>query len=240
MLKAVREAKQQTTWVANNKEFEEALRLFIELTLNYAPFLRELQQFVGRVQDAGRVNSLVQTLLKQTAPGVPDLYQGGELWDLSLVDPDNRRPVDYAVRKRLLSELKQMTGDNVAAQIMLRADEGLPKMWTIHKALELRRERPECFGAEADYTPLEVDGDKHDHVIAYLRGEDVVTVVPRLTLKLDGVWKDTIVVLPKGRWRNRLTGGSVGGGVITMRLLLKDFPVALLMRESAGDDENDA
>jgi (1->4)-alpha-D-glucan 1-alpha-D-glucosylmutase len=171
---------------------------------------------------------------------VPDLYQGTELWDLSLVDPDNRRPVDYAVRKRLLCELKRMRTEDVATQVMLRADEGLPKMWTIHKALELRRERPDCFNAEAEYTPLEVDGDKHDHVIAYLRGEDVVTVVPRLTLKLGGAWKDTIVVLPKGRWRNRLTGGSVAGGVITMRLLLKDFPVALLVREGVGADENDA
>jgi (1->4)-alpha-D-glucan 1-alpha-D-glucosylmutase len=237
MLKAVREAKQQTTWVANNKEFEEALRLFVELTMNYAPFLRELQQMVDRVRDAGRVNSLTQTLLKYTAPGVPDLYQGGEIWDLSLVDPDNRRPVDYGLRKKLLCELKRMTGEDVAAQVMLRADEGLPKMWTIHKALGLRRERPDCFGAEAEYTPLEVDGAKHDHVIAYLRGEDVVTVAPRLTLKLDGAWKDTIVVLPKGRWRNRLTGGAVAGGVITMRLLLKDFPVALLVREGAGEQD---
>ena len=240
MLKAVREAKQQTSWVANNKEFEEALRMFIELTLNYAPFLRELQQFVARVQDAGRMNSLTQTLLKHTAPGVPDLYQGTELWDLSLVDPDNRRPVDYAVRKRLLCELKLMTGEDVAAQVMLRADEGLPKMWTIHKALELRRERPDCFGAEAEYTPLEVDGDKHDHVIAYLRGEDVVTVVPRLTLKLSAAWKDTIVVLPKGEWRDRLTGGSFKGGVNSMKLLLKDFPVALLVREGVGAGEDDA
>jgi (1->4)-alpha-D-glucan 1-alpha-D-glucosylmutase len=240
MLKAVREAKQHTTWVANNKEFEDALRMFIELTLNYAPFLRELQQFVARVQDAGRVNSLTQQLLKHTAPGVPDLYQGTELWDLSLVDPDNRRPVDYGLRKRLLCELKRMKVEDVAAQVMMRADEGLPKMWTIHKALELRRERPDCFGADAEYTPLEVDGDKHDHVIAYLRGEDVVTVVPRLTLKLGGAWKDTMVVLPKGRWRNRLTGGSVEGGVITMRLLMKDFPVALLVREGLGADESNA
>jgi (1->4)-alpha-D-glucan 1-alpha-D-glucosylmutase len=238
MLKAVREAKQQTTWVANNKEFEEALRMFVELTLNYAPFLRELQQFVARVQDAGRVNSLAQTLLKCTAPGVPDLYQGGELWDLSLVDPDNRRPVDYAVRKRLLHELKEMSGDDVAARVMARADEGLSKMWTIHQALQLRRERPDCFGAEADYTAIEVDGAKYDHVIAYLRGEDVVTVVPRLILKLDDSWKDTIVVLPKGKWRNRLTGAVVSGGVITMKLLLKDFPVALLVREGgSGESE---
>jgi (1->4)-alpha-D-glucan 1-alpha-D-glucosylmutase len=239
MLKAVREAKQQTSWVANNKEFEEGLRMFIELTLNYAPFLRELQQFVARVQDAGRVNSLTQTLLKYTAPGVPDLYQGTELWDLSLVDPDNRRPVDYAMRKRLLEEIRQMTGPDVAAQVMLRADEGLPKMWTIHKALELRRERPDCFDGEADYTPLEVDGAKHDHAIAYLRGEDVVTVVPRLTVMLDQSWKDTIVVLPRGQWRNRLTGAGMAGGVMTMKMLLKDFPVALLLREGSGDDSGD-
>ncbi len=240
MLKAVREAKQQTSWVANHKDFEDALRMFIELTLNYAPFLREMNQFVARVQDAGRVNSLTQTLLKYTAPGMPDLYQGGELWDLSLVDPDNRRPVDYGLRKRLLCELKQMTGNDVAAQVMMRADEGLPKMWTIHKALEVRRERPDCFDVEAEYTPVEVDGAKHDHVIAYLRGEDVVTVVPRLTVKLDESWKDTIVVLPKGRWRNRLTGGIVAGGVIPMKMLLKDFPVALLVREGVGAGENDA
>jgi (1->4)-alpha-D-glucan 1-alpha-D-glucosylmutase len=240
MLKAVREAKQQTSWVANNKEFEDALSLFIELTLNYAPFLKELQQFVGRVIDAGRVNSLTQTLLKYTAPGVPDLYQGTELWDLSLVDPDNRRPVDYAVRKRLLHELKQMTGEDAAARIMYRAEEGLPKMWTIHKALGVRRERPECFSAEAAYVAMEVDGTKHDHVIAYLRGDAVATVVPRLTLKLDGAWKDTVVTLPEGRWRNRLTGGSVDGGTILVKTLLKDFPVALLVKNSEGDGRSNA
>ncbi len=99
----------------------------------------------------------------------------------------------------------------------------------------MRRERPECFGADADYTPIEVDGAKHDHAIAYLRGEDVVTVVPRLTVKLDGAWKDTMVVLPEGRWRNRLTGAMVSGGVIAMKVLLKDFPVALLVREGSGE-----
>jgi (1->4)-alpha-D-glucan 1-alpha-D-glucosylmutase len=236
MLKAVREAKQQTTWVANNKEFEDALSMFIECTLNYAPFVKELQQFVGRILDAGRVNSLAQTLLKYTAPGVPDLYQGTELWDLSLVDPDNRRPVDYALRQRLLHELKQMTGEGVSARIMMRAEEGLPKMWTIHQALELRRERPECFSAEAAYVPMDVDGTKHDHVIAYRRGDDVATVVPRLTLKLDGAWKDTVVTLPEGRWRNRLTEASVEGGTILVKGLLKDFPVALLVREGGRRD----
>jgi (1->4)-alpha-D-glucan 1-alpha-D-glucosylmutase len=233
MMKAVREAKQQTTWVANNKDFEDALNLFIECTLNYAPFVKELQQFVGKVLDAGRVNSMAQTLLKCTVPGVPDLYQGTELWDLSLVDPDNRRPVDYALRSRLLDELKQMTGD-VATQVMYRADDGLPKMWTIHQALHLRRERPECFGAAAAYVPIEVDGAKHDHVIAFRRGDDVVTVVPRLIVKLAGVWRDTWVALPQGRWRNRLTGRSVEGGQVAVKDLLKDFPVALLVREAGA------
>jgi (1->4)-alpha-D-glucan 1-alpha-D-glucosylmutase len=240
MMKAVREAKQQTSWVANNKEFEDALNMFIEYTLNYAPFVKELQQFVGRILDAGRVNSLAQTLLKCTAPGVPDLYQGTEVWDLSLVDPDNRRPVDYARRQRLLSELKQLTGENVAARIMYRAEEGLPKMWTIHKALRLRRERPECFSAEAAYVPMDVDGAKHDHVIAYLRGDCVATVVPRLTLKLDGAWKDTVVTLPEGRWRNHLTGVDLEGGTISVRGLLKDFPVALLVRDGAEGGGSDA
>jgi (1->4)-alpha-D-glucan 1-alpha-D-glucosylmutase len=235
MTKAMREAKQQTTWVANNKEFEDALNLFIEFTYNYAPFQRELQQFVERILEAGRINSMAQTLLKYTAPGVPDLYQGTELWDLSLVDPDNRRPVDYALRERLLEELKLMTGDDAAAKAWARADEGLPKMWTIHKALQLRRERPESFGAEADYVPLMVDGAKHDHVIAYLRGEDVVTVVPRLTLKLGGAWRDTSVTLPEGLWRNRLTGANIEGGEVGVKELLKDFPVVLLAREDVGE-----
>jgi (1->4)-alpha-D-glucan 1-alpha-D-glucosylmutase len=233
MLKATREAKQQTSWVANNKEFEDALHLFIELTLNYAPFLKELQQFVGKIQEAGQINSLTQTLLKYTAPGVPDLYQGSELWDLSLVDPDNRRPVDYAVRRRLLHELTQMNGD-VAAQVMVRADEGLPKMWTIHQALELRRARPEWFGAEAAYVPLEVDGAKQDHVVAYLRGDAVATVVPRLIVKLAGAWKDTTVELPEGRWTNRLTRSVVDGGRVQVRNLLKEFPVALLVKDGAN------
>ncbi len=232
MLKAVREAKQQTTWVANNKEFEDALSKFIEYTMNYSPFMKELQQFVEKIRDAGWVNSLAQTLMKYTAPGMPDLYQGGEIWDLSLVDPDNRRPVDYALRRRLLRELDEMAGDTVATQVMQRAEEGLPKMWTIHRALQLRRERPECFGAEAAYTLLEVDGAKQDHVIAYLRGNAVATVVPRLIVKLAGAWKDTTVRLPEGRWKNWMTGAVVDGGSVPARTLLKDFPVALLARES--------
>ncbi len=235
MLKAVREAKEQTTWVANNKDFEDALHLFVEKTLAHEPFLKELEQFVEKVKGAGRINSLAQTLMKHTAPGVPDLYQGTELWDLSLVDPDNRRPVDYEVRRRLLCELKKMDVGSVAAQVMARAEEGLPKMWTIHRALEVRRERPEVFGAEGTYVPLMVEGTKSEHVIAYLRGDTVATVVPRLTMKMAGAWRRTMVILPEGRWRNRLTNGVVDGGRVAVDELLREFPVALLVREDAAE-----
>jgi (1->4)-alpha-D-glucan 1-alpha-D-glucosylmutase len=236
MLKAVREAKLQTSWVGNNQEFEAVLHRFIEKTLGHEPFLRELLRFVNKVKDAGRVNSLTQTLLKHTAPGVPDLYQGTELWDLSLVDPDNRRPVDYAVRRRLLGELKTMSGDNPVEEIMARADEGLPKMWTIYQALHLRREHKEWFGADAGYSRLDVEGVKSDHAIAFLRGDSVATIVPRLTIKLLGIWKDTTVTLPEGRWRNRLTGADFDGGKVAIKNLLKEFPVALLVKGAGPRD----
>jgi (1->4)-alpha-D-glucan 1-alpha-D-glucosylmutase len=232
MLKAVREAKMQTTWVANNKEFEDAVMEFVARTLEHAPFVKDLEQFVDRVKYAGRINSLAQTLMKHTAPGVPDLYQGTEVWDLSLVDPDNRRPVDYDWRKQLLNEMRAMMGENVAARVLGRMDDGMPKMWVIYQALRLRRERPEWFGPKASYTPIEVKGARKDHVVAYLRGDTVATVVPRWTTRISGGWRgDTVLMLPPGTWTNRLTGAAMEGGVITVRTLLREFPVALLVRE---------
>ncbi|HEV2709319.1 MAG TPA: malto-oligosyltrehalose synthase [Edaphobacter sp.] len=236
MLKAAREAKQQTTWTANNKEFEDALGKFIAGTLQHPPFLRELEQFVDKVKDAGRVNSLAQTLMKYTAPGVPDTYQGTEVWDLSLVDPDNRRPVDYQLRAELLKDLRELHGSDVAAQVMARADEGLPKMWVVHHALQLRRDQPQWFGPEAAYTPLSVEGPKSEHVIAYLRGDSVAVVVPRLTVKLGGAWRETSIMLPKGRWVNHLSRVETEGGKVMARNLLNSFPVALLVRK--GDEGN--
>jgi (1->4)-alpha-D-glucan 1-alpha-D-glucosylmutase len=234
MLKAVREAKQHTSWVANNREFEDALNSFIERTLAHEPFIQKLEEFVARITEAGRVNSLAQTLLKCVAPGIPDLYQGGELWDLSLVDPDNRRPVDYALRSRLLEELQQLSGDDISAQIVRRAEEGLTKMWTIYQALHLRREHPEWFAADAGYTPLLAEGSKAEHVIACMRGDSVIAVVPRLIIRLDGAWRRTRLPLPEGRWRNRLTREELNGGSIEVESLLYRFPVALLIRETAN------
>jgi (1->4)-alpha-D-glucan 1-alpha-D-glucosylmutase len=231
MMKAVREAKQQTSWVSNNHEFEEGLMNFIDATLANPEFVADLEQFVESLKAAGRINSLAQTLMKHTAPGVPDLYQGAELWDLSLVDPDNRRPVDYGLRTRLLEEMRSMPVSNV----MERMEDGLPKLWTIYHALHLRREMPQCFGEESGYRPLRATGSKKGHVIAYLRGDNVATVVPRLVATLAESWGNTAVALPKGQWRNRLTGERVTGGKTEIEGLLREFPVALLVREEPAN-----
>lgn len=236
MQKAMREAKQQTTWVANNKEFEDALNKFIDEILADATFVSELESFVARVLLPGRINSLSQTLLKQTAPGVPDLYQGSELWDFSLVDPDNRRPVDYDVRRRLLKEVRSLS----AEQIMSRMDEGLPKLHTVHTALKLRKDRREWFGEEAAYEPLLAKGAKAGHVVASMRAGSVVTVAVRESLRC-GAWDGTTLELPvpvSGQtWRNALTGEEVRPGRVEIEVLLARFPVALLTVESSKNKE---
>jgi (1->4)-alpha-D-glucan 1-alpha-D-glucosylmutase len=224
MQKAMREAKVRTSWVANNGDYETAVNEYIDALLGDAAFERDMQAYVDGIARAGHINSLAQTLLKHTVPGVPDMYQGGELWDLSLVDPDNRRPVDYALRAKLLAEINRLS----AAQVMERMAEGLPKLWVVHKALALRNERPEWFGPEAAYTPVLVQGAEKERVVAYLRGGDVLTVAPRWSHG-EGSWGETVVALPAGRWSNRLTGESFSGQV-KIEELLRVFPVALLTR----------
>jgi (1->4)-alpha-D-glucan 1-alpha-D-glucosylmutase len=229
MEKATREAKQQTNWTLPNKIFEPELRSFIERILESQEFISGLKSFVGYVLEAGRINSLAQTLVKCTAPGVPDTYQGSELWDLSLVDPDNRRPVDYKLRRQMLRELD--AGMDVE-EIVRRMNSGLPKLWVIHSALCLRRDHPEWFGAEAEYTPLIAEGSKSDHFVGFLRGDSVAVLVPRWPLKLGGNWAKTTVELPPGPWKNVLTRDAVTGGRLPVQALLQRFPVALLVREA--------
>ncbi|MFO7975871.1 MAG: malto-oligosyltrehalose synthase, partial [Candidatus Hydrogenedentota bacterium] len=174
-----------------------------------------------------RFNSLAQTPLNHTAPGVPVIYQGTELWNISLVDPDKRRPVDFELRKRLLKELDNLTPEAILA----RTDEGLPKFWVIRQALRLRHRRPEVFGPKASYRALEAKGTKAKHAVAYLRGDVVLTVAPRLVLGLKGDWEDTLLNLPGGRWLNVLTGDDVKGGEIQITELAARFPVGLFERE---------
>jgi (1->4)-alpha-D-glucan 1-alpha-D-glucosylmutase len=233
MQKAMREAKTHTSWVANNEPYENAVNRFIDSLFGDAEFIEELESFVATVLLPGRINSLSQTLLKYTSPGVPDLYQGSELWDLSLVDPDNRRPVDYELRSRLLREMKSMN----ASDVMTRMDDGLPKLWTIHHALRVRNEHPEWFDGRSSYMPVRVRGGRSFHVIAYQRGNNVIAVVPRLWLTLENKWEDTRIFLPQGRWKNELTGEGIASGDVAMSNLLKDFPVALLTRAVAQQPE---
>ena len=225
MQKAMREAKIRTSWVWNNAEYESALNQYVDALVADTGFVAELEKFVGDIVAAGRTNSLAQTLIKYTAPGVPDMYQGGELWDFSLVDPDNRRPVDYALRRKLLKEMAGMS----AAQVMKRGEEGLPKLWVVHHALHLRNEHPEWFGAHAGYAPVMAEGSQRERVIAYLRGDDVMAIVSRWSHEVEG-WGETSIEVPKGRWMNRMTGGEVVGGRVRVCDLLAEFPVALLAR----------
>ena len=228
MEKAVREAKSQTSWTSNNREFEEALRKFIRCTLEYEPFLNELERFVAKIQPAGRINSLAQTLLKHTVPGVPDTYQGSELWDLSLVDPDNRRPVDYAVRRRLLAEL---TSSSIS-EIWERNDEGSAKMWTIHRALKVRRAHAASFGEQGGYFPLYDEGAESENFLGFRRGNDVITMVTRLPMSLKRGWGSATVDIPRGRWINQMTNQVVDGGIVKLKSVFEKFPVALLTLES--------
>jgi (1->4)-alpha-D-glucan 1-alpha-D-glucosylmutase len=225
--KAAREAKQQTSWVSNNKDFEDALNRFIEGILEDQEFVGDLRLFVDRLMLAGRINSLTQTLLKNVGPGVPDHYQGSELWDLSLVDPDNRRPVDYGIRRRLLQELDGLS----APEILGRMDEGLPKLHVIHQTLLLRREKPEWFGKEARYTPMMATGPRASHTVAFRRGDAVIAVAQRHVYARGGDWGATMLDLPAGLWRNRLTGEIVEGAAVAVADLLRQFPVGLLVKE---------
>lgn len=222
--KAARESKQFTTWTNRNVSYESALQKFVSETLRDSEFTTDLERFAGTLADAAAVNSLAQTLIKLTAPGVPDFYQGCELWDFSLVDPDNRRPVNFYLHRRLLAEAKPLS----AKEIWDRRAEGLPKMWIIQKTLPLRAPEPDF--SSLDYEPLSADGAKAEHVVAFSRGKKFVVIVPRFLLKLKNDWQGTTLKLPAGNWRNEFTGEDFTGE-IRLEDLFQVFPVALLVRK---------
>ena len=225
--KAAREAKVHTSWTDPVPAYEDAVRKFIEGIYGDSDFIDALNEFVATLIYPGRINSLAQTLLKITAPGVPDFYQGTELWNLALVDPDNRRPQDFDLRRRMLADLRNATPE----QVMERFDEGMPKLWLIRRGLALRKRHPEWFGPQAGIEPLDVHGSRRDHVVAFIRGDSVVTVVPRLVAKLGGDWRHTEVELPRGDWINHMTGERSRVGRMKLAELMRRFPVALLARE---------
>jgi (1->4)-alpha-D-glucan 1-alpha-D-glucosylmutase len=207
LTKAAREAKTHTSWIAPNEEYERSLLAFASSLLEREPFRASLTRFVRRIESYGCLNSLAQVVLKVMSPGVPDFYQGTELWDFSLVDPDNRRPVDYALREKLLRKL------------------ALPRKWTDERAKLFTTVRALAVRARnplGDYVPLRVDSP---HVVAFTRG-DVLVVVPRLTSRMPAD-----VALPiGGRWRNAFTDEVVEGETLSTAQLFAMFPVAILER----------
>jgi (1->4)-alpha-D-glucan 1-alpha-D-glucosylmutase len=226
MEKASREAKVHTSWTSPHADYEQALRHFVQACLADQVFMQDVGRFVDSLVVPGRVNSLAQTLIKLTSPGVPDLYQGTEFWSLHLVDPDNRRPVEYEQRRRALAEVKSLS----PSAIWQRADEGLPKLWVTHAALQLRRRRPETFGVRSCYEAVHAKGPSACHVVAFQRGEAVMTIVPRLVTRAEAGWHGTTIPVPPGVWHNVLTARRVEGGDVDAADLWREFPVALLER----------
>jgi (1->4)-alpha-D-glucan 1-alpha-D-glucosylmutase len=232
-LKAAREAKLRTSWLSPDQAYEAALDHFVRGMLGDPELVADIEAFVAKVRRPGWINSLAQTLIKLTAPGAGDIYQGCELWDLSLVDPDNRRPVDFERRRAALTELRDLTPD----QVWSRWPEGLPKLWTIRRALELRRQRPELF--EGPPTPLELRGTPADVPIAFARGSDLAVVAMRWsTLIESATWAEAQLTLPtsngSSRWRDVLSDAVYTESSIPLATVWAMAPVALLVREPAG------
>jgi len=228
LLKAAREGKSHTSWLNPEAGYEDTLARFASQVIADPDFVSDLESFMGRHQIValGRAVSLAQVTLLLTCPGVPDLYQGTEVWDLSLVDPDNRRQVDYECRERLLSDVRDMD----PVQAMARADDGTPKLWLIARLLEQRLRRPELFESTS-YAPLTAVGAKARHAVSFVR-DRLAVIVPRLLIGLADDWAGTALELPAGRWTNLLTGDEVNGGApIELSELLRAFPVAVLAQD---------
>jgi (1->4)-alpha-D-glucan 1-alpha-D-glucosylmutase len=220
MLKSMREAKVNTSWHEPKLDYEKAVDEYIDAAFDS----KDLATLIERVAPFGAINSLSQTLLKLTAPGVPDIYQGNEIWDFSLVDPDNRRPVDYQLRKRMLAEIDKQT----PRQLLADWKSGAIKLKVTRDALRLR----DKFRDE-DYAPIEVVGEHRERCVAFRRGEDVIVAVPRLTAPLGfpplgKVWKDTRLEA-SGAYRNVFTGAKIER--LDLATVFAEFPVALLVRE---------
>jgi malto-oligosyltrehalose synthase/4-alpha-glucanotransferase len=243
--KALREAKIHSGWAAPNEAYESATKAFaLSLLDRDSAFRKSLAPLLDKIFDYGIVNSLAQVALKFTCPGVPDVYQGTEGWDLSLVDPDNRRPVDYQYRLDALKVLnEQKSGDDFLKELWKTRQDGRIKLWLVHSLLQLRGAHPEVF-SEGAYLPLKTTGKYKQHVFAFARrlGKRwIITAVPLHMADLcrqqdtaleNADWKDTAILLPEEvpkDWRHLLdnTSGSAGGK-LAVKKLFKNIPLAIL------------
>ena len=256
LVKAIREAKLISSWDNPNASYEEAATAFVLRLLDVSrpnPFLADFVAFNAQVAYLGMLNSLSQLVLKLTVPGVPDIYQGTELWDLSLVDPDNRRAVDFEHRRRLLLQTHSVVADKAQSlrQLLGTWRDGRIKLSILRQLLRLRREVPDLF-SEGGYEPIAVTGAKSEHALAFMRqyGTDrLIVVVSRLFASLLGEtassyeslvdWKDTRITVPsdnEGTWSDALTGrkftGVCDGGTVMLPVseILSIIPVAVLVR----------
>ncbi|OCB20715.1 malto-oligosyltrehalose synthase [Mycobacterium intracellulare] len=211
--KAIREAAWHTSWNDPDVDFEDAIHRWLDTVLD-GPVAGQLTELVAQLNPHAASDALGQKLLALTVPGIPDVYQGTELWDDSLVDPDNRRPVDYAARRAALHELQH------------------PKIRVVTTALRVRRAHPDTF-LRGEYVPVLADGDAADHVVAFRRGSnggDIVVAVTRWTVRLaETGWGNTVLPLPDGTWKDALTG-AVADGPTSAAQLFADLPVVLLER----------
>ncbi|MDD5328932.1 MAG: malto-oligosyltrehalose synthase [Sulfuricella sp.] len=262
MLKAAREAKVNTSWINPNADYEQALTKFVGALLTpprNGPFLDAFLPLQARVARLGMFSSLSQALLKLTAPGIPDIYPGCELWDYSLVDPDNRHPVDFALRRELLAQLQSLFADDApemagrARGLLDAMTDGRAKLYLIWRALKLRREQEALF-RDGDYLPLAVEGERAEHLCAYARqnGEETVIVAaPRWFAELAAgdeglplgseVWGDTRIEAPfaDAEWVNVFTGETVAvhkhgeTGFFDAAKVFGSFPCALLVKRGS-------
>ncbi|MCW4028165.1 MAG: malto-oligosyltrehalose synthase [Candidatus Bathyarchaeota archaeon] len=249
LVKALREAKRHSNWIAPNLPYEAATTAYVTQLLNNTAFLDAFHAFQRKVAFYGVFNSLSQTLLKIACPGVPDFYQGTELWDLNLVDPDNRRPINYPTRQTLLREINQLE-PHKSPKLLDKPDTGKVKFYVIYRALELRQKLKSLF-EEGDYIPLRVRGFCAANVVAFCRHRGdcyVVVLASRFLTELlaaDAAWReevdwvDTYVSLPDGaptRWTDALTAQIVPSqcGRLPLREVLGELPVAMLF----GSDSN--
>ncbi len=260
VVKAVREAKVHTAWLRPDTDYEEGFVNFVEQILQPSAdnqFLEKLRSFQKEIAHYGILNSLGQTLLKITTPGVPDIYQGTELWDLSLVDPDNRRPVDFELRSRWLQEIKQRCQFdilNLISELIANCEDGRIKLFLIAKALAAKKQYLELFQQGA-YIPVEVFGQYQDHIVAFARHQGVSTaiaIVPRFLTSLvqpdsfplgEEIWADTRIEIPQGlqaNWQDVFTEREItDSDTIAIGQALQYFPVALLV-SSQGDRPKDS
>ena len=217
--KAIREAGLRTTWNKVDEDFEKACHTWIDAVID-GLVGESMSTLVGRLAPHGWSDSLGQKLLQLCGPGIPDVYQGTELWEDSLVDPDNRRVVDFSVRQRMLATLNSPPSVDST---------GAAKLWVVAHALWLRRQKPECF-VGGTYSPVTASGDAADHLIGFVRGSSVLALATRHSVALaDKGWGTTVLELPPGSWVDRLTD-AVFAGTVPLSEVFRRLPVALLAR----------